>query len=358
MLNTLRVHLGRWRQLMKERVLWTRAGKPLRAGLLLEEPPVLYVKFNEAAWEVQLAALKGNFQQPGLLLVGFLWLQNDRTVRWMQEIAARLPRVLPAWEMVILCNSAPEVALYDGTGLRAVLFSQNALLDEQIYTVQPEVKKEFDALYDGQLIRFKRHHLAAGVRSLALISYKYDMNYDAGYGRQVVEDFRHATWINNPIAPDYRKLSDREVAREYNRARVGLCLSEEEGSMYASCQYLLCGLPLVSTRSRGGRDVMYSPEDCLVVADRADAVAAGVQEALSRALPPEQVRARVLEKMREHRRVLIGVVQDYLNRRGVALSYADVFRSHFTNKLLAVRPLDQLKPFPVVAAESAAARLV
>ncbi len=346
MLNAHRVQLGRWRQLLKERRIWNSTGQPLRAGLLLDSPPVLYVKFNDVSWRWQIAALGERFREPGLLLVGFLWLQNVRTVRQMAEVKRLCAQHLPGWEMIILCNSEPEVALYQGTSLRAELFNQNALLDEYVYDVDPSVPKEFEAIYDGQLIRFKRHHLAYGLESLALISYKYDLNYDPSYGKKVVSDLSGSTWINNPLDPDYRTLSDREVAHQLNRARVGLCLSEEEGSMYASTQYLLCGLTVVTTRSRGGRDGMFNSTDCVYVEDRAEAVAAGVREALAWQLEPSQVRARVLERMRQHRARLIEIVQDYLQRRQAPLNYAEVFAAHFSNKLLAVRPLEELKPFP------------
>ena len=42
--------------------------------------------------------------------------------------------------------------------------------------------------------------------------------------------------------------------RHLNRARVGLCLSAREGAMFASMEYLLSGLPIVTTPSMGGRD--------------------------------------------------------------------------------------------------------
>ena len=321
-------------------------GRPLRAGLLLDDPPVLYIKFNDVSWRWQIKALGEKFSQPGLLLVGFLWLQNDRTARWMHQVKALCAKHLPGWEMIVLCNSQIGIDLYKGTSIRAELFNQNSLLDESIYNVDTSVAKEFDAIYDGQLIRFKRHHLAYQVESLALISYKYDMNYDPSYGRKVVSDLAKATWINNPIDPNYRKLTDTEVAHHYNRARVGLCLSSEEGSMYASAQYLLCGLPIVTTKSRGGRDGMFNPADCIYVEDTPESVARGVKEAISRNLNPAEVRARVLEKMQVHRAHLIGIVQEYLDKRSSKVAFAEVFHRHFTNKLLVVKPMAELKMFP------------
>ena len=47
-------------------------------------------------------------------------------------------------------------------------------------------------------------------------------------------------------------------------SQVGLCLSKSEGAMFASIEYLLCGLPIVSTKSVGGRDIFFTDENCII----------------------------------------------------------------------------------------------
>jgi glycosyltransferase involved in cell wall biosynthesis len=76
----------------------------------------------------------------------------------------------------------------------------------------------------------------------------------------------------------YGYLSDQELVELMNRAAVGLCLSAIEGSMRVSMEYRLCGLPVVSTQSTGGRDRYLLAPHVRIVEDRPDAVAAAVRE--------------------------------------------------------------------------------
>ena len=94
------------------------------------------------------------------------------------------------------------------------------------------------------------------------------------------------------------------MAQFYNRARVGLILSEKEGACFASMEYLLCGLPVVSTPSIGGRDVFWDDRFVIVCDPTPEAVAGAVQEIKRRNIDPQLVRAATLEKVEEHRNVL------------------------------------------------------
>ncbi len=74
------------------------------------------------------------------------------------------------------------------------------------------------------------------------------------YFDQVRAALPHATFTHDPPT---LYLNSWEVARKLNACRVGMCLSETEGAMFAAVEYLLCGLPVVSTPSQGGRDVWF-----------------------------------------------------------------------------------------------------
>ncbi|WP_164127899.1 glycosyltransferase, partial [Stenotrophomonas maltophilia] len=69
----------------------------------------------------------------------------------------------------------------------------------------------------------------------------------------------------NPIVDGLTaRLTPEAVNRVYNQAAVGLCLSAVEGAMCASMEYLMAGLPVVSTPSVGGRDVYFDPDYCII----------------------------------------------------------------------------------------------
>jgi glycosyltransferase involved in cell wall biosynthesis len=122
-------------------------------------------------------------------------------------------------------------------------------------------------------------------------------------------------------------LSPHEVAACINRARVGLCLSEEEGQMKASIEYLLCGVPVVTTASRGGRDFFFEPEFCTTVESNPRAVERAVADLVRRAPPAETIRAATLEKVRRERLKLRDILQGIFETEGIMPRFADAWRN-------------------------------
>jgi glycosyltransferase involved in cell wall biosynthesis len=243
-------------------------------------------------------------------------------------------RAYPEHRFIHTCNTEAERTLFESKGLDAILFNSNASLDERIFRILPNVPRRFDAVYDARISRFKRHELAAGIASLALISKRV--------GDQGIEDYEaatqrllaHAHWFNNPFRPDFRVLSEEEVNHGLNQCRVGLCLSAQEGQMMASIQYLLAGLPVVSTPSLGGRDVFFDDDYALIVEPTPDAVAAGVQALIARNIPAEAIRARTLAKVAEHRERLIGLVNRIYAGCGMARDFRLEWPQVYRNGLL------------------------
>jgi glycosyltransferase involved in cell wall biosynthesis len=203
--------------------------------------------------------------------------------------------------MIFLANSEAEHRLMTARGLGSAWVSHNAFVDPATFRPLPGRAKRFDAVYDARVCPFKRHHLATGVESLSLVTARVGMYHDQAYVRSVRELLPHARWANDPLAADWRSLSWVEINEALNEARAGLCLSAVEGAMFASIQYLLAGLPVVSTASRGGRDEFFHPDYVRIVADDPAAVAAGVREIASCPVPAEEIRRRTLERIEPHK---------------------------------------------------------
>jgi glycosyltransferase involved in cell wall biosynthesis len=70
-----------------------------------------------------------------------------------------------------------------------------------------------------------------------------------------------------------------------------------EGAMLASVEYMLCGLPLVTTPCRGGREQFFDDRYVKVVDPTAPAVAQGVRDLIESRINPELVRAETLKKL-------------------------------------------------------------
>lgn len=240
----------------------------------------------------------------------------------------------PKHQFIHLCNTLPQQEIFLKYKLKALFCNQNCLIDDSIFRPISSIAKVFDAIYDAKLTAFKRHYLAQKIDSIAFIYY-YNPLVDSATYQEVKSLFPQAHYFNENLAEKgYVLLSPERVNECLNLCRVGLCLSSVEGAMYASIQYLLSGLPVVSTQSKGGRDVFFDPEYTLIVDDDPDVVKEGVDEMIRRNIPPETIRSKVLDKIREHRLVLIQLVQSIYDRENVDRDFSQEWEQIFTNKLI------------------------
>jgi hypothetical protein len=92
--------------------------------------------------------------------------------------------------------------------------------------------------------------------------------------------------------------------------------------MYASIEYLLTGLPVVSTLSLGGRDYFFDDDFVRIVDPDPRLVRAAVDELARAAGSREEIRRRTLATVREQRSRFVTL----LDELGVALADLDAAR--------------------------------
>ena len=112
------------------------------------------------------------------------------------------------------------------------------------------------------------------------------------------------------------RLARWEVNRELSRARVGLCLSAIEGAMFASVEYLLAGLPIVTTPSKGGRHVYHDPEYCWTAAPDPRSVAEAVYALGTKGIPRDRIRKCTLRRLERDRERFLGLIDAILEEGG------------------------------------------
>jgi glycosyltransferase involved in cell wall biosynthesis len=148
----------------------------------------------------------------------------------------------------------------------------------------------------------KRVELARDITSCCIVF----ASVDTDYFRQIQPLVPHFVFANgDPLSSESRPLPRAQVADWCARSRCGLCLSAEEGQMRASAEYMLWGLPVVSTGSIGGRDEYFDDRFCLICDDNPASIAAAVKEAVSRNLDPQAIRNAFLAKVMERRARLL-----------------------------------------------------
>jgi glycosyltransferase involved in cell wall biosynthesis len=300
--------------------------------ILRTDPVVVYVGNNFSHITEMAALLKG--RRVHFIKNFYHSLEGEGRMQALASASSEFRKKFPRHEVHYLASTEREFELMRHAGVGPAHFiNKNAFVDEDMFAPVAGIEPDFDAVHNGQLLPYKRHELAAAVERLALIVYRHpsartDPSH-AEYDAKIRQLLLHARWLNDIdsfVAPF-------EIPRLLAQARSGLCLSAEEGPMAASMEYLMCGLPVVSTRNVGGRDVFFDEHTSITVADDPGSVARGVAELVGRGLSRELVRERVLEKVRVHRERFVELVNGIGASTGNRADFAEEFPRIFSNKL-------------------------
>lgn len=172
---------------------------------------------------------------------------------WLVDHDLRMLKALDIDQekFVILANDVRDYKLFSERGFECIIVNNCSWIDPQVF---PEsfAEKDYDAIYVARNVEFKRHYLASNIRNLALVC-----GPPLGEPKGSADVLKPA-WINT------EPLKQQEVADMISKSKVGLILSEHEGACYASSEYLLSGIPVVSTISLGGRDYFYNSYNSIV----------------------------------------------------------------------------------------------
>lgn len=230
-------------------------------------------------------------------------------------------------------NSDLEDKLRLRFGMQGLQCISYIFTEERAYHIS-EAEPIYDAVYTAQLAPFKRIELAKDIDRLYIITYK--RGADTWDLHQDYPELKHAefnsTWIDV-----------NEKQKKLGQSAVGICLSKEEGPMLASLEYQISGLPVVSTKSLGGRDTYYDQDHCLIVEDKPDAIRRGVKEMTDRKLRRQEIRHRTLKKMEADRERYVEFISDYLKKRkDISIDPVQLKNGLFANPTAHFVPLEDL----------------
>ncbi len=216
---------------------------------------------------------------------------------------------------LFLGNTQYETWLLSKIGIPSIHSSELISIDESVFRPMSEeicLIEPAEAIYVARLAPFKRHELASSLPDVALV-YGNRSNEPGQYAllKRTMPDWR---FINHEMGNGkYHRLSKAEIASALNCCSTGLCLSREEGAMRASMEYLLCGLPVVSTKSIGGRSRYFDHENCVFTDDSPKSVAAAVREIVNRKTNRQQIRLSVVRKILFDREDFVSSVNNIIN---------------------------------------------
>lgn len=259
-------------------------------------------------------------RRPAALLVCMSWhfdggYGGEKGMRQVAEYR----RHFPMHEIHFLANSPDEIENFARLGETAVLLNQNLAVSERHFFPVEDVAVDFDAIYNARFDPMKRIELAAEIDRVAYVTRPPQGVDPATYARieQGVAALYPRHQVLNPRENGIvRDMDPAGVNRALARASVGLCLSGVEGAMLASMEYLLAGVPIVSTPSKGGRDFFFDDDYCLVVPADPRSIREATIALKARAIPRSHVRNRTLIRVEAQRRSFLALLDEILPRLG------------------------------------------
>lgn len=235
---------------------------------------------------------------------------HDQLAREAAEMFAELK--LNKDNFFILYNDSREKILFDKYNFQGAIINQNAWLDYNLVMRPLNCEKKYDAIYVARLIELKRHFLAVKVPRLALVA-------GPEYGSDKAKIIPEYIYLNDaPLTPN-------EVCTLINESHCGLILSDLEGASFVSSEYLLCGIPVVSTTSMGGRDIWYDDYNSLVVDPDVESIKDAVQFFKDNPRDPGVIRNGHIEKSNLQRKYFIDAFANFLKKKGVDYIDAEKF---------------------------------
>lgn len=192
--------------------------------------------------------------------------------RVIEHFHLNLEHIIP------LCNTKEQEATSRSLGFNSIFVNHNAFHDPTLFAPRNQTKI-YDAVYITRPVKWKRPELAKLITNMAYLqSHVHSCDKLEVDLALLPHAFLNPTFFNA-----------NQVAAVLNQTRVGLALSPEEGACYASSEYLMSGLPVVSTASRGGRDVWYNEYNSIITAATPEAVRENVYKLIELNRDPQKI---------------------------------------------------------------------
>ena len=302
----------------KPSYVWPNPAFPFRVYFESENLRIFIIENIQHNW-TWLKEYHSYFKNSDYFFVYCGWYHSEYFAKEADTIFDELS--LDKDNFYFMYNQPSEEANFEAKGFKGELLNQNCWLDENLVMRPLGLPKEYDAIYVGRFSAFKRHHLANKVSNLALVA-------GNNHGNAIADGIPEHVYLNDsPLTPD-------EVCKKINQARCGLILSAEEGACFASSEYLLSGVPVVSTPELGGRSVWYDDYNSIICEPTEDSVADAVQHFINNPRDPEVIRARHITKANYFRARFILKFSELLDKhKVVGIDPFAYFKEHYIHKL-------------------------
>jgi glycosyltransferase involved in cell wall biosynthesis len=299
----------------------------LNGAYILSEKPIILGAGESMLPALNQAALAAKLPERPVVLSAIMWNKEP----WSRVIKTRFQTSFVYRHLKVhwLGNSQREGSKLRIVGCKARHLHHNLFCLDTVFTIKP-IEKKWDAIYNASLEPYKRVDLAAQVEKLRLVTRtpkQANLVKELGCDHAEI----NTSWLGRA-----------DLAEVLNQAWCALALSAEEGGMVALTEYLLCGLPVVTTPSKGGRDVWYTDYNHIVVEPKAEAVRDAVNYFKSNPRDPERIRRDCLHTMESFRQNYVSLVNSIAEHEAVTMDSLFKDEKAMLSKLVMERDFDEL----------------
>ena len=221
----------------------------------------------------------------------------------------------------VMVNDEREHEIFFRYGFKVYIINNNSWLDYTKFDARLRADKKYDAIYVARDVEFKRHELAAHVSNLALV---IGPSFDEPQGR--AGELNVAYKNSEPLVFD-------QVNQIVTEAKCGLILSEIEGACYASSEYLLNGIPVVSTKNMGGRSHFYNEYNSLTVDADPNEVNDAVKFFVKNKRRPEKIKADHIAQQEIDRLMFCQLLSSVFDGFKVEIDADEYFYLNYIHKM-------------------------
>lgn len=187
--------------------------------------------------------------------------------------------------------------------LYCCLANHNAFIDETVYNINYNSEKKFDLIVSSAFSIYKNYNLIKNIPNACAIGYWVaDTNnetlpsknmYCPNFDNQV-RTKENCKWIDPFTSCKY-----------YNMSKIGGIFSIEEGACFSSSEYLLCGLPVLSCKCQGGREIWYNNENSVLCEPTEESIISNLNLMITKynngEYDKEKIRSNCIKQMDFHR---------------------------------------------------------
>lgn len=231
-------------------------------------------------------------------------------------------------------------------GFNSIFCSNNTFINTDIFNIKPNIVKKYKMVINSRATEWKNISFAQDIDDIALIVNKNPTGWHGGDDTSYLE--MKYTYLNK------NRLQPEEVAEIINQSRVGGIFSFAEGACFANSEFLLCGIPIVSVHSKGGRDIYYDDYNSIIVGEPIEIIniskyphqqlstknpdTKDIKNACEKLIrerkDPNIIRNNHLKIIEAHEKSLINKIQEIFDENYINLKSSEWFYKEKNNSLL------------------------